>query len=33
VSNVTELSIGFDRIGAVGGQGMVYFDAIRLYSH
>ncbi|MBA7556497.1 hypothetical protein ES705_49206 [subsurface metagenome] len=33
VSNVTELSIGFDRSGAVGGQGVVYFDAIRLYSH
>jgi hypothetical protein len=31
VSNVTELSIGFDRIGAAGGQGVVYFDAIRLY--
>ncbi|KKL45908.1 hypothetical protein LCGC14_2350920, partial [marine sediment metagenome] len=33
VSNVTELSIGFERIGAVGGQGVVYFDGIRLYSH
>jgi hypothetical protein len=33
VSNVTELSIGFEPMGAVGGQGVVYFDAIRLYSH
>jgi len=33
VSNVTELSIGFERSGAVGGQGVVYFDGIRLYSH
>jgi hypothetical protein len=32
VSNVTELSIGFERSGAVGGQGVVYFDGIRLYS-
>jgi len=31
VSNVTDLSIGFERIGAVGGQGVVYFDGIRLY--
>ena len=31
LSNVTELSIGFSRIGAVGGQGMVLFDEIRLY--
>ena len=33
LSNVTELSIGFERSGAVGGQGVVYFDGIRLYSY
>jgi len=33
LSNVTELSIGFERIGAVGGQGMVLLDCIRLYSY
>ncbi|MCH7559602.1 MAG: hypothetical protein IIB56_19425, partial [Planctomycetes bacterium] len=33
LSNVTELSIGFERIGAFGGQGVVYFDGIRLYSY
>jgi len=33
LSNVTELSIGFERSGGVGGQGVVYFDGIRLYSH
>jgi len=33
LSNVTELSIGFERIGAFGGQGVVYLDGIRLYSH
>jgi hypothetical protein len=33
LSNVTELSIGFERIGAVGGQGVVLFDGIRLYSY
>ncbi len=33
MNNVTELSIGFEHIGAVGGQGVVYFDDIRLYSH
>ncbi len=32
-SNVTELSIGFERIGAVGGQGVVLVDGIRLYSY
>jgi hypothetical protein len=32
LSNVTELSIGFERIGAVGGQGVVLVDSIRLYS-
>jgi len=29
--NVTELSIGLERSGAVGGRGKVYFDDIRLY--
>jgi len=33
LSNVTDLSIGFERIGAVGGQGMVLLDGIRLYSY
>jgi len=33
LGNVTELAIGFERIGAVGGQGMVLLDAIRLYSY
>jgi len=33
LSNVTELSVGFERIGAVGGQGMVLLDGIRLYSY
>ncbi|MHC4352293.1 MAG: LamG-like jellyroll fold domain-containing protein, partial [Planctomycetota bacterium] len=33
LSNVTEFSIGFERIGTLGGQGMVLLDAIRLYSH
>jgi hypothetical protein len=31
VNNVTSLSIGFDRIGATGGTGMVFIDDIRLY--
>jgi hypothetical protein len=31
VSNVTSLSIGFDRIGATGGKGKVFIDDIRLY--
>ncbi|MCH8121245.1 MAG: discoidin domain-containing protein [Planctomycetes bacterium] len=31
LSNVTELSIGFERIGFSGGSGMVLFDDIRLY--
>ena len=30
-SNVTSLTIGFERIGASGGSGMVLFDDIRLY--
>jgi len=33
LSNVTKLSVGFERIGAVGGQGMVLLDGIRLYSY
>jgi len=33
LGNVTELSIGFERIGALGGQGVVLIDSIRLYSH
>jgi Concanavalin A-like lectin/glucanases superfamily/F5/8 type C domain len=33
LSNVTTLSIGFERIGTVGGQGMVLLDGIRLYSY
>jgi len=33
LNNVTDLTIGFERIGAVGGQGMVYLDGIRLYSY
>ncbi len=28
--SVTELSIGFERVGATGGKGVVYFDDIRL---
>ena len=33
LTNVTDLSIGFERIGATGGRGRVYLDAIRLYSY
>ncbi len=33
LSNVTTLSIGFERMGTVGGQGVVFLDAIRLYPH
>jgi len=33
LSNVTELAIGFERIGAAGGKGMVLLDGIRLYSY
>jgi len=33
LSNVTELKIGFDRSGAIGGKGVVYFDDIRLYPY
>jgi len=31
LSNVTELSIGLERSGVVGGKGVVYFDDISLY--
>jgi len=31
--NVTELIIGFERSGAVGGKGKVYFDDVRLYPY
>ena len=31
LQSVTQLALGFDRIGAVGGQGLVIFDDIRLY--
>jgi len=33
LGNITELAIGLERIGAVGGQGMVLLDGIRLYSY
>jgi len=33
LGNVTELSVGFERIGTLGGQGVVLLDSIRLYSH
>ena len=33
LTSVTELSIGFDRIGAFGGQGVVLLDGIRLYAY
>jgi len=33
LSNVTALTIGFERIGTAGGQGMAYLDGIRLYSY
>ena len=31
LTNVTQLTIGLERIGAAGGSGMVLVDAIRLY--
>ena len=31
LSSVTELSIGFERTGAIGGTGTVFIDDIRLY--
>jgi len=33
LGNVTELSVGFERFGTVGGQGIVLLDSVRLYSH
>jgi len=33
LSNVTELSIGLESIGFVGGKGVVYFDDISLYPY
>ena len=33
LSNVTTLTIGFERIGTLGGQGMVLLDGIRLYAY
>jgi hypothetical protein len=33
LSNVTKLTIGLERMGAVGGQGKVLLDGIRLYSY
>jgi len=33
LGNVTDLAIGFERIGASGGKGVVYLDGIRLYSY
>jgi len=33
LSNVTELSIGLESIGFVGGTGVVYFDDVRLYPY
>jgi hypothetical protein len=33
LSNVATLTIGLERIGTQGGQGMILIDGIRLYSH
>jgi len=33
LSNVSTLTIGFERIGGLGGQGMILLDGIRLYSY
>jgi hypothetical protein len=33
LSNVTTLTIGFERIDTAGGQGMILLDGIRLYSY
>jgi hypothetical protein len=32
LSNVNTLTIGLERIGGLGGQGMILLDGIRLYS-
>jgi hypothetical protein len=33
LSNVTTLTIGIERIGTLGGQGMILLDGVRLYSY
>jgi len=33
LGDVTTLSIGFERMGGLGGQGVVFLDSIRLYAH
>jgi len=33
LSNVTELGIGLERSGAIGGNGVIYLDDIRLYPY
>ena len=33
LSNVTTLAIGLERIGTLGGQGMILLDGIRLYAY
>ncbi len=33
LKNVTKLTIGFERVGTVGGKGKVLLDAIRLYAY
>jgi hypothetical protein len=33
LTSVAELSIGFERVGAFGGQGVVLLDGIRLYAY
>jgi len=33
LSNVTTLTIGFERIGTLGGQGLILLDGIRLYAY
>jgi len=33
LSNVSTLTIGFERIGGLGGQGIVLLDGLRLYSY
>ena len=32
LNNVTTLTVGFDRTGATGGEGMVFVDDIWLYT-
>jgi len=33
VRSVSSLSIGFDRLGGVNGQGLIFIDDLRLYAH